>query len=46
MTYLKSTIDKVHSAVDSLKNVLPEDGPVWLKRVAHKHRMYIYFNEH
>jgi hypothetical protein len=42
-TYFKSTIDKVHSAVDSLKNVLPEDGPVWPKHAAHKHGMYITF---
>jgi hypothetical protein len=34
--------DKVLSAVDS---VLPEDGPVWQKHIAHKHRMYIYFND-
>jgi hypothetical protein len=42
--YFKSTIDKVHSAVDSLKNVLPEGVPVWPKHVAHKRRMYVYFN--
>jgi hypothetical protein len=24
---------------------LPEDGPVWPKHVAHKHGMYIYFND-
>jgi hypothetical protein len=42
MTYLESTIDKVHNAVDYLQNELPEDGRVWPKPVAHKHRMYIY----
>jgi hypothetical protein len=31
---LKSITDNVCSAVDSLKSVLPEDGPVWLKHVA------------
>jgi hypothetical protein len=44
-TYFKSTIDKVHSIVDSLKKVLPEDGHVWPKHVPHKHRMHIYFND-
>jgi hypothetical protein len=29
-----NTTDQVHSAVDSLKNMLPEDHPVWLKHVA------------
>jgi hypothetical protein len=43
--YFKSTIDKVHSALGSLNNMLPEEGPVWSKHVAHKHRMYIYFND-
>jgi hypothetical protein len=40
-TYFKSTIDNVDSAVDSLI-VLPEDGPVRPKHVAHKHTMYIF----
>jgi hypothetical protein len=26
--------DQVHSAVDSFKNMLPEDGPMRLKHVA------------
>jgi hypothetical protein len=43
--YFKSTTVKVDSAVDSLKNVFPEDDPVWPKHVTHKHRMYIYFND-
>jgi hypothetical protein len=28
-----------------LNNVLPEDGPVWPKHVAHKHGIYKYFND-
>jgi hypothetical protein len=28
-----------------INNVLPEDGPLWPKHVAHKHRMYTYFND-
>jgi hypothetical protein len=31
---LRAPFDQVHSAVDSLENVLPEDGPVWLKHRA------------
>jgi hypothetical protein len=27
-----------------LNNMLPEDGPVWLKHVVHKYQMYIYFS--
>jgi hypothetical protein len=28
-----------------LNNVLPEDGPVWSKHVAHKRGLYIYFSD-
>jgi hypothetical protein len=34
MTHIKNTTDKVHSAVDSLRIMLPEDGPVRPKHVA------------
>jgi hypothetical protein len=34
MTHIKNTIKKAHSAVDSLKSGLPEDGPVRPKHVA------------
>jgi hypothetical protein len=34
MMHIKTITDKVHSAVDSLKSVLPEDGPVRPKHVA------------
>jgi hypothetical protein len=43
--YFKSTIWRSAQHSGFLKNVLPEDGPVCPKHVAHKHRMYICFND-
>jgi hypothetical protein len=45
-TYIKSTTDKVHSAVDSLIMCCLKMSLCGLKKhVAHKLRMYIYFND-
>jgi hypothetical protein len=43
-TYFKSTIDKVHSAVDSLKVCCLKMAPLWPKHVAHKHRIYMFYD--
>jgi hypothetical protein len=40
MVHIKSTIEKVHSVVDFLISVLPEDD-----LMMPKHRMYMYFND-
>jgi hypothetical protein len=45
MTYFKSTIWQSAHCSGFLKNMLPEDDPVWSKHVEHKHRKYIYFND-